>query len=96
MISLKIFNLTFEYLIHIMLKAILKTGLVAGTLDILAAIVLLAKMNVAGVLQYIASGVCPANDQALADAKQGVAKLVRDPAEENKIYTLRNAPGALR
>ena len=40
-----------------MLKAILKTGLVAGTLDILAAIVLLAKMNVAGVLQYIASGV---------------------------------------
>ena len=40
-----------------MLKAILKTGLIAGTLDILAAIVILAKMNAVGVLQYIASGV---------------------------------------
>ena len=40
-----------------MIKAILKTGLVAGTLDILAAIVILAKMNMMGVLQYIASGV---------------------------------------
>lgn len=29
----------------------------AGTLDILAAIVILAKMNVMGVLQYIASGI---------------------------------------
>jgi uncharacterized membrane protein YagU involved in acid resistance len=40
-----------------MLKAILKTWLVAGTLDILAAIVILAKMNAVGVLRYIASGV---------------------------------------
>ena len=40
-----------------MLKAILKTGLIAGTLDILAAIVILAKMNAVGVLQYVASGV---------------------------------------
>ena len=40
-----------------MLKAILKTGFIAGTLDILAAIIILAKMNVTGVLQYIASGV---------------------------------------
>lgn len=40
-----------------MLKAILKTGLIAGTLDILAAIVILTKMNAVRVLQYIASGV---------------------------------------
>ena len=40
-----------------MLNAILKTGLIAGTLDILAAIVILAKMNAVGVLHYIASGV---------------------------------------
>lgn len=43
-------------------------------------------------LQYIATGVCPANDQSLADSQAGVARLVRDPAEENSIYTLRDGP----
>jgi len=37
-------------------KTVLLAGLVAGTLDILAAIVLLGKMHVMGVLQFIASG----------------------------------------
>ncbi len=40
-----------------MLKAILKTGLIAGTMDGLAAVVILAKMNFTGVFQYVASGV---------------------------------------
>lgn len=47
-------------------------------------------------LQYIATGVCPANDQSLAEAQTGIAKLVRDPAEENSIYTLRNGPSVGR
>ena len=40
-----------------LLRHILLAGLVAGTLDILAAIVLLANMNAAGTLKFIASGV---------------------------------------
>lgn len=40
----------------IMLKAILKTGVIVGTLDALAAIIILAKMNAVGVFQFIASG----------------------------------------
>eukprot|EP01035_Chromulina_nebulosa_P001669 gene1669-2247_t len=39
------------------LKTILLAGLVAGTLDILAAIAILGKMNAERVLQYIASGI---------------------------------------
>lgn len=39
-----------------MLKAIFKTGLLAGTLDILAAIFILAKGNAIATLQFVASG----------------------------------------
>jgi len=39
-----------------MLKAILKTGLIAGTMDGAAAVIILAKMNFTGVFQYVASG----------------------------------------
>ena len=39
-----------------LLTSIFITGLIAGTLDILAAIFLLASGNAAGVLKYIASG----------------------------------------
>lgn len=39
-----------------MLKAIIKTGLIAGTLDGLAAVFILAKGNFTGVFQYVASG----------------------------------------
>jgi hypothetical protein len=39
------------------IKTIFLAGLLAGTLDILAAIVILGKMNAEKVLQYIASGV---------------------------------------
>lgn len=39
------------------LKPIFKAGLIAGTLDILAAIIILGKMNYAGTLKFIASGV---------------------------------------
>lgn len=39
------------------IKTILLAGLITGLLDITAAIVILGKMNVAGVLKYIASGV---------------------------------------
>ncbi|MEK6781323.1 MAG: hypothetical protein AABY93_06435 [Bacteroidota bacterium] len=39
-----------------MIKAILKTSIIAGTLDALAAIIILANMNAVGVFQYIASG----------------------------------------
>lgn len=39
------------------IKTILLAGLVAGTLDILAAIAILGKMNAERVLQYIASGI---------------------------------------
>ena len=38
-------------------KTILLAGFIAGLLDITAAIVILGKMNVVGVLKYIASGV---------------------------------------
>ncbi len=40
-----------------LLRHILAAGVVAGTLDILAAIVLLANMNAVGTLKFIASGV---------------------------------------
>ncbi len=51
-------TLNFQYDIQqiIMLKAILKTGVIVGTLDALAAIIILAKMNAVGVSQFIASG----------------------------------------
>jgi uncharacterized membrane protein YagU involved in acid resistance len=39
------------------IKTIFLAGLVAGTLDILAAIVILSKMNAEKLLQYVASGV---------------------------------------
>lgn len=39
------------------LKPIFKAGLIAGTLDILAAVTILGKMNYAGTLKFIASGV---------------------------------------
>lgn len=39
-----------------MLKTILKTGLIAGTMDGLAAVIILAKMNFTGLFQYVASG----------------------------------------
>ena len=39
------------------LKTILLAGFVAGSLDLLAAIVILAKMNAGGVLKYIASAI---------------------------------------
>lgn len=39
-----------------MLKAICKTGFIAGTLDILAAIFILAKGNAMGTLKFVASG----------------------------------------
>ncbi len=39
-----------------MLKAIVKTGLIAGTLDILAAIFILAKGNAIATLKFVASG----------------------------------------
>jgi len=39
-----------------MLKAIVKTGFVAGTLDGLAAVFILSKGNFTGVFQYVASG----------------------------------------
>ena len=40
-----------------LLNAILRTGLLAGTLDILAAILILAKGNAVGTLKFIASGI---------------------------------------
>ncbi len=40
-----------------LLRHILLAGLVAGTLDILAAIVLLANMNAAGTFKFIASSI---------------------------------------
>lgn len=39
-----------------MLKAIVKTGFIAGTMDGLAAVFILAKGNFTGVFQYVASG----------------------------------------
>ncbi len=42
--------------------------------------------QLAAALSYINTGVCAAADQGLAEAQQGVARLVRDPAEENRIY----------
>lgn len=42
---------------HSRLKTILIAGLVAGTLDISAAIIILAKMKAAGTFRFIASGV---------------------------------------
>lgn len=42
---------------HSPVRTVLLAGLVAGTLDITAAIVILGKMNAAAVLRYIASGV---------------------------------------
>ncbi len=42
--------------------------------------------QLAAALSYIATGVCVVGDQGMSEAKEGVARLVRDPAEENRVY----------